>query len=338
MIIACPECESPFELRDENIAELVQVECPHCRFRMILDFAAANDASLVEDGMRMASGFHSAADYQAASAPAAPSVAPVPEPVAPAPEPPEPELPAAPTPEPVAPEPAVPAAAAPEPVAPEPAAPEPAAPRTPDPAKFEVSEPELTPDTRSTIIGIAAPSFPTAEARDAPSPIIELDNAPDYDGDDGPTVVRTIDPAQVPAAPPKPQAEPEPPPPKVETVVARAPVAPEPIPEPTAEPIPEPVAEPIPEPVAPEPEPAPRKAPHSVEPERPRSSPKPEAPPAPIAAAADDDLDFDMPGRMNPLLKVVAILTGLAALGLVGASFVLEGTPDPRPLLQKYMK
>ena len=54
MIIACPDCESPFELRDENIAALVQLECPSCSFRMILDFAAANDASLVEDGMKMA--------------------------------------------------------------------------------------------------------------------------------------------------------------------------------------------------------------------------------------------------------------------------------------------
>mgnify|MGYP000117596318 CR=1 FL=1 len=93
MIIACPECESPFELRDENIAALVQIECPHCKFRMILDFAAANDASLVEEGMRMASGFRSAADYHAATtAPAAPApeptIAPVPAPEpAPAPEP-----------------------------------------------------------------------------------------------------------------------------------------------------------------------------------------------------------------------------------------------------------
>ena len=92
MIIACPDCESPFELRDENIAELVQLECPSCSFRMILDFAAANDAALVEDGMKMASGFRSAADYHAALAVAVP----VPQPVAPAPEP---ELPVAPVPE-----------------------------------------------------------------------------------------------------------------------------------------------------------------------------------------------------------------------------------------------
>jgi hypothetical protein len=111
-------------------------------------------------------------------------------------------------------------------------------------------------------------------------------------------------------------------------VVARAPVAPEPVPEPVAEPEPAP---------APEPAPEPRRAPRSVDVEPP--APKPEAPPAPVAAAADADLDFDMPATgMSPVLKYIAILTGLAALGLVGASLALEQTPDPRPLLQKYMK
>ena len=69
MIIACPECAGPFELRDDDIAALVQLACPHCRFTMILDFAAANDASLVEAGMRMASGYRSAADYRRAALP-----------------------------------------------------------------------------------------------------------------------------------------------------------------------------------------------------------------------------------------------------------------------------
>ena len=48
MIIACPECTSPFQVVDDQIAALVQVECPTCNFRMILDFEAANDASLRE--------------------------------------------------------------------------------------------------------------------------------------------------------------------------------------------------------------------------------------------------------------------------------------------------
>jgi hypothetical protein len=65
MIISCPECAGPFEVPDDRISALVQVACPHCAFRMILDFAAANDPGLVEQGMRMASGFRSAADYHA---------------------------------------------------------------------------------------------------------------------------------------------------------------------------------------------------------------------------------------------------------------------------------
>jgi len=67
MIISCPECADPFDLPDDHIAELVQLACPHCAFRMILDFAAANDPGLIEQGMRIASGFRSAADYRAAT-------------------------------------------------------------------------------------------------------------------------------------------------------------------------------------------------------------------------------------------------------------------------------
>lgn len=88
MIIACPECTQPFQVEDGDIAPLVQVECPHCVFRMILDFEAANDASLIEVGMQMAQGYSSEAEYrvavgggevsQASSTPA-PRLRPVPE-------------------------------------------------------------------------------------------------------------------------------------------------------------------------------------------------------------------------------------------------------------------
>lgn len=109
MIIACPECTSPFQVLDDQIAALVQVECPTCRFRMILDFEAANDASLQEAGMRMAQGFRDEAAYRQAvgdgsvsyeAAPARPRVpTPAPEPVRAAPQPaarpaPEPARPA----------------------------------------------------------------------------------------------------------------------------------------------------------------------------------------------------------------------------------------------------
>ncbi|HVI03770.1 MAG TPA: hypothetical protein VM869_33990 [Enhygromyxa sp.] len=66
MIIACPECTSPFEVADGHIAPLVQVECPSCNFRMILDFEAANDVSLREEGMALAQGFRDAASYRLA--------------------------------------------------------------------------------------------------------------------------------------------------------------------------------------------------------------------------------------------------------------------------------
>lgn len=88
MIISCPECTGPFELADDHIAALVQIECPHCQFRMILDFAAANDASLREEGMRMASGYRSVAEYRRAVGTAAPIAEPrVPERKAPEIEP-----------------------------------------------------------------------------------------------------------------------------------------------------------------------------------------------------------------------------------------------------------
>src|SRR5690606_3183682 len=66
VIIACPECTNPFEIADGHIAPLVQIECPTCNFRMILDFEAANDASLREEGMGMAQGFRDAASYRQA--------------------------------------------------------------------------------------------------------------------------------------------------------------------------------------------------------------------------------------------------------------------------------
>lgn len=66
MIIACPECISPFQVLDDQIAALVQIECPTCSFRMILDFAAANDAALREAGMQYAQGFRDEAMYRQA--------------------------------------------------------------------------------------------------------------------------------------------------------------------------------------------------------------------------------------------------------------------------------
>ncbi len=68
MIIACPNCTKPYQLPDDQIAPLVQVQCAHCDYRVILDFEAANDPSLREPGMLLADGFRSEADYTKALA------------------------------------------------------------------------------------------------------------------------------------------------------------------------------------------------------------------------------------------------------------------------------
>ena len=63
MFVVCPSCAGPFRLPADQIAPLVQTACPHCEFRMILDFEAANDPSLVESGHLMAQGFENAEQY-----------------------------------------------------------------------------------------------------------------------------------------------------------------------------------------------------------------------------------------------------------------------------------
>lgn len=68
MIIACPTCAAPFQVLDDQIAPLLQVACPGCGFRMILDFEAANDPSLVDPGTQMATGYRSESDYRSAAA------------------------------------------------------------------------------------------------------------------------------------------------------------------------------------------------------------------------------------------------------------------------------
>jgi hypothetical protein len=63
MFVVCPSCAGPFRLPADQIAPLVQIACPHCEFRMILDFEAANDPSLVESGHLMAQGFENIEQY-----------------------------------------------------------------------------------------------------------------------------------------------------------------------------------------------------------------------------------------------------------------------------------
>ncbi len=143
MIIACPKCSGPFEIPNDQISPLTQVACPHCHERMIFDFEAANDASLVEPGHGSASGFATANDYHAAVG--AGAITPAKQPTATAAPLPTPEPEPAPTPVVKAPEPE------PEPVkvkAPEPepvkvVEPEPV--KAPEPEPVKVAEPEPEP-------------------------------------------------------------------------------------------------------------------------------------------------------------------------------------------------
>ncbi len=63
MFIVCPSCSGPYSIPAGQIAPLVQVACPHCEHRIILDFEAANDPSLREPGHQFAQGFESAEAY-----------------------------------------------------------------------------------------------------------------------------------------------------------------------------------------------------------------------------------------------------------------------------------
>lgn len=63
MFIVCPSCSGPYRIPAEQIAPLVQTACPHCEYRIILDFEAANEPSLREAGHQFAQGFESVEAY-----------------------------------------------------------------------------------------------------------------------------------------------------------------------------------------------------------------------------------------------------------------------------------
>lgn len=63
MFIVCPSCSGPYRIAAEQIAPLVQTACPHCEYRVILDFEAANEPSLREAGHQFAQGFESVQAY-----------------------------------------------------------------------------------------------------------------------------------------------------------------------------------------------------------------------------------------------------------------------------------
>jgi DNA-directed RNA polymerase subunit RPC12/RpoP len=330
MIIACPECSNPFEIPADRISPLVQIACPHCAFRMILDFEAANDPSLIEDGMQMASGWLSAAAFHASSAPAAerPRLTAVPQPE------PRPQVALAPEPEPE-PEPE-PSVAAPV--------------RTPatSPPVEPAPQPVVTGARDSETVVTTRPSAASSRA----GLQVHLDDS--MEAEDAPTTIHTpatmpTAPEPEPAAPPRrpvatpaPRPEPQPPRPSVSGPGVRAVGYDED----------EPTRVSVPEEAAPQPPPRGSSTVVARAPEAPRRPPVDEDEPTRLQApdepaprpqqprfeTFDDDLDdLDVPKR-SALGTVLVALLLLMALGLVGASVALKQTPDPRPLLEQLFR
>lgn len=330
MIVACPECSRPFELADDQIAALVQLECPHCSFRMILDFEAANDPSLVEEGMQMASGWRSAADYHAsvhasvhAAEPEAASARPH---LVPAPEP---EL--EPEPKPVLePEPIVltrPGRVAATSPASAPAGSRPASYEARPPA-FEAEETRIHEPAAEAKTVIDVPSRPevsedaptVAPPSSTPVPKIEVRLDASMEEDEGPTQIHT------PSLKPQAQA------PRTSDVVVRKQV------------VVAAAAEEVPARASGSASTAEARVPPHTPPGRPvvedaapavpqRDTPRPR--PAPRFESMNLPDEDEAPKKSSVLGTIVVIVLLLSALGLVGASLALESTWDPRPLLEK---
>jgi hypothetical protein len=307
---------------------------------MILDFAAANDPSLVEEGMRMASGYRSAVDYRSSLHPPTPAVV-EPAAVRPAPPPaveeittrPEPALRPVPTPEP--PRPPLEAI------------------RTEAPARHvEPPRPAAEAPRAHTQVPTHAPPHevrrtptPVSPHYDAPAPTrgdTQVGPVPTYDyDDDAPTRVHDVESITAQASELPARGD--------KTVVAGSPTrtygseARRPAAQwtPPAAPVQEEARyAPPPEDVETRPE---AELPVTPAPRRPMQA----AVEAPRAAAAAesyaDDLDSadldDYPVRRGSAAGTIFVtILLLAALGLVGASIAIKQTPDPRPLLQDLIR
>lgn len=334
MIIACPDCSGPYQLPDDQIAPLVQVECPHCTYRIILDFAAANDSSLVEAGMQMASGYASEADYRAAAggAPAAratPAAQPAAQPRTPSPRP------AAPTSQPAT---APPSA---RPSAPASAGPVrsrvPSGARAPDAATGD----SASSDTGRTILGQPPISIPPAPPEHRAQTPVPLELTQKIEEQKAAAEARASEVIELTDRTPEPEPEPEPV--EVEGEVDEA-EAFEPAPE--AEEIAEEVAEAPIEAPAEDAQAESRRPPHTP-PAKAASTPPPagdeeleipETPsPAELSAAGMESEDFEEEPRSHAVLY---LLIGLLLVGgaLVGFSFYDTGDPNPMPLIEELIR
>jgi hypothetical protein len=329
LIIACPECTSPFQVLDDQIAPLLQIECPSCRFRMILDFAAANDAGLREEGMQYAQGFRDEATYRQAVGAGEVSYATTEPPAA------KPELRAVPEPT-VEPEP--------EPVVEQPAAEQPAA----EPVRRPVFTPAPEPTHAAPVTPAPTPTPVQPEPARAKPPVRAR---PTLIAQTAPPPVRQ--PAEL--IPPRP-AEPEAPKEAaIDTHVGPPPVAevaaPVEVPRPADEAqlevpadefsveLDEPEVEPETRPVV-RPEPQLRTPPHT--PATP-STPKPvpdEATDATtdIPPAVEDTPKDEQTGKRGGALRTVflmfLLLLLMGAAGLMGWSVIETQNPNPLPMLK----
>lgn len=153
MFVVCPSCAGPFRIPADQIAPLVQIACPHCEFRMILDFEAANDPSLVEPGQLLAQGFETAEQYFSVYSHIGPQTEVKPRPVA------EPARPVEPVAQPKAPPTTPPAQVRPVQVAKTPTGPQPTlkTPTGPQPTVKTTSGPQPVVDAPVAAAPVAAP-------------------------------------------------------------------------------------------------------------------------------------------------------------------------------------
>ncbi len=318
MIIACPECTSPFQVEDGDIAPLVQVECPTCKFRMILDFEAANDASLVEEGMGMAQGFFSEADYRQAVGAGALAAA---TPAATAPHlhavsEPEPAIEPEPAPEPTPVQPVELVAVAPEPRTP---------PTQPPPEHPPVRQPPVQVEPTPEPTPVVEPVQLDTPAAAVDKPPVRIPRPPVQPDAGGPEVQRSARATLIAYTAPPPAQRPP-------TPVTTS--EPEDIPVDIDADVEQPSVEVRPTHVPPHTPPVDRPPVAEPEPPRPVLQVPPTEQPTKPEETKPEQVDKPKRSVVGTILLVILLLLVASVAGLLGWAFAETGSPDPRPLLQ----
>jgi DNA-directed RNA polymerase subunit RPC12/RpoP len=311
MIIACPDCSGPYQLPDDQVAALVQIECPHCTSRIILDFEAANTPALVEPGMGVANSWASEAEYRAAIAGAAAATAAAPSPPSTPPQaPPTTQAPAP--------------AAAPGPV--RSTRPEPPS-RPGAEGRTEADEVEGASETGRTLLGqppLSIPPVPPEQRARTPQPLELTDRIAQqraaHEARVSPPVELThLAPASLPEPEPEPEREPEPEPDGLEEQEAAY------EPEPRIPPHTPPAQ------VAASTPPRRETVPEAGE------EPEEEAPsPAELSASlASSDVELERPSHALLYLLVGSLFV---VVTLAGLAFYETGDPNPLPLIEEIVR